>query len=44
MQQHTGEVRNTSTVTKKNSSETSNKRPRNEAPSPLPAFKVFKLS
>ncbi|XP_055823535.1 transcription factor bHLH123-like isoform X2 [Solanum dulcamara] len=39
---HTGEVRNISTITKKNSSETSNKRPRNEAPSPLPAFKVRK--
>ncbi|XP_006360115.2 transcription factor bHLH123-like [Solanum tuberosum] len=39
---HTGEVRNISTITKKSSSETSNKRPRNEAPSPLPAFKVRK--
>ncbi|CAN4102803.1 unnamed protein product [Withania somnifera] len=39
---HTGEVRNMSTTTKKNSSETSNKRPRNETPSPLPAFKVRK--
>ncbi|CAN4104110.1 unnamed protein product [Withania somnifera] len=40
---HTGEVRNISTITKKNISETSNKRPRNEqTPSPLPAFKVRK--
>ncbi|MCE0481904.1 hypothetical protein HAX54_040093 [Datura stramonium] len=40
---HTAEVRNISTIiTKKNSSETSNKRPRNEASSPLPAFKVRK--
>ncbi|KAJ8542958.1 hypothetical protein K7X08_005481 [Anisodus acutangulus] len=39
---HAPEVRNISTITKKTSSETSNKRPRNEAPSPLPAFKVRK--
>ncbi|XP_060189798.1 transcription factor bHLH123-like isoform X2 [Lycium barbarum] len=40
---HTAEVRNISTIAKKaNSTETSNKRPRNEAPSPLPAFKARK--
>ncbi|KAK4342019.1 hypothetical protein RND71_037835 [Anisodus tanguticus] len=39
---HTPEVRNINTITKKTSSETSNKRPRNAAPSPLPAFKVRK--
>ncbi|CAI9760457.1 unnamed protein product [Fraxinus pennsylvanica] len=31
-----------STIAKKNMTETSNKRPRNETPSPLPAFKVRK--
>ncbi|KAI3457030.1 hypothetical protein Pfo_013693 [Paulownia fortunei] len=39
---NTSEVRDLSTTTKKNSTETSNKRPRNETPSPLPSFKVRK--
>lgn len=37
-----GEVRDLSTATKKSNTETSNKRARNETPSPLPAFKVRK--
>ncbi|CAK9157646.1 unnamed protein product [Ilex paraguariensis] len=39
---NTSEVRDLGTVVKKSSSEPSNKRPRNETPSPLPAFKVRK--
>ncbi|CAK9139758.1 unnamed protein product [Ilex paraguariensis] len=40
--QNTSEVRELGTVTKKSSCEPSNKRPRNETPTPLPAFKVRK--
>ncbi|KAK6157125.1 hypothetical protein DH2020_011373 [Rehmannia glutinosa] len=39
---NTSEMRDLSTTTKKNNTETSNKRPRNETPTPLPAFKVRK--
>ncbi|KAL3850795.1 hypothetical protein ACJIZ3_012677 [Penstemon smallii] len=38
----TSEVRDLGTPTKKNNTEVSNKRPRSETPSPLPAFKVRK--
>ncbi|XP_009617831.1 transcription factor bHLH112-like [Nicotiana tomentosiformis] len=39
---HTAEVRTIRTIAKKSSSETSNKRPRNETPSQMPAFKARK--
>nr|WAK86062.1 transcription factor bHLH16 [Nothapodytes nimmoniana] len=39
---NTLEVRDLATTAKKSSNEPSNKRPRNESPSPLPAFKVRK--
>ncbi|OIT30153.1 PREDICTED: transcription factor bHLH123-like [Nicotiana attenuata] len=39
---HTAEDRNIRTIAKKSGSEMSNKRPRNEAPSQMPAFKVRK--
>ncbi|KAK6134946.1 hypothetical protein DH2020_031324 [Rehmannia glutinosa] len=39
---NTSEMRDLSTITKKNNTETSNKRPPNETPTPLPAFKVRK--
>ncbi|XP_009594898.1 transcription factor bHLH123-like [Nicotiana tabacum] len=39
---NTGEIRDINRMSKKTSSEISNKRPRDETPSPLPAFKVRK--
>lgn len=38
--QNITEVRDSATVGKKSGSEATSKRPRNETPSPLPAFKV----
>lgn len=40
MNQNKAEARDMSGATKKNNTETSNKRPRNETASTLPAFKV----
>lgn len=46
LQQNMGEVRDINKIISKKttSTETSNKRPRNETPTPSPAFKVYTLT